>query len=286
MSQEYQLEAIPDGNQLEYIEISLLLEGIYQHYGYDFRNYALSSIRRRILHRLRAENLSTISSLQEKVLHDEKCMEQLFTDLSINVTEMFRDPGFFLAIREKVIPALREIPLLRVWHAGCSSGEEVLSLAILLHEEGMLHKTRIYATDMNEQILKRARAGQYPLEKMQLYTRNYQAGGGVQAFSDYYEVTPYGVVFTPFLTKDVVFAQHNLVTDRSFNEFHLILCRNVLIYFNRFLQERVHSLIYESLCSGGFLGLGSKEEVNLTKYAKHYAEVDGAFKVYRKYRSV
>jgi len=284
MSTELPLEAVQDCDQLECIEIGLLLEGIYQYYGYDFRNYALSSIRRRVWHRLRAENLLTISSLQEKVLHDESCMERLYCDFSINVTGMFRDPEFFLALRQKVVPFLRDIPFLRIWDAGCSSGEEVLSLAILLHEEGLLNKTRIYATDMNAKILERARVGQYSLEKMQSYTRNYLNSGGLQAFSEYYEVKSQGVVFDSILSKNVVFAQHNLATDRSFNEFHLILCRNVLIYFNRLLQERVHSLFYDSLCHNGFLGLGSKEEVRLTEYAKCYEEVDKLSKIYRKYR--
>ncbi|WP_280206951.1 protein-glutamate O-methyltransferase CheR [Brevibacillus sp. AY1] len=269
-------------HDLERIEIKLLLEGIYRQYGYDFRNYTYSSIRRRIWHRIRIEKLNTISGLQEKVLHDPKMMEKLFADFSINVTEMFRDPRFFLTFRKKIIPLLRNEPIIRIWHAGCSTGQEVFSMAILLHEEGLLHKSRLYGTDMNESVLKKAKRGSFPIEKMQLYTKNYMQAGGTTAFSEYYTVKNGMVQFEPFLMDNMVFAQHNLVKDGSFNEFQIIICRNVMIYFNEPLQNHVHGLIYESLCTNGFLGLGNKEGVVFTTHASCYEEMDETEKFYRK----
>ncbi|WP_139491830.1 CheR family methyltransferase [Brevibacillus dissolubilis] len=270
--------------ELETIEIELLLEGIYRYYGFDFRNYAVSSIRRRIWHRIRAERLTSISGLQERVLHDARVMEQLLADFSINVTEMFRDPGFFLAFRQKVVPILRDYPFIRIWHAGCSTGQEVYSMAILLHEEGLFDRTRLYATDMNEHVLRRAKTGTFPLDKMQLYTKNYLAAGGTRAFSEYYTVKSDQAIFEPFLGDNIVFAQHNLATDRSFNEFHVIICRNVMIYFDETLQNRVHDLFYDSLCMSGFFGLGNREGVVCTSHANDYEEVDGLEKIYRKVR--
>ncbi|WP_039238456.1 CheR family methyltransferase [Bacillus thermotolerans] len=268
--------------ELETIEINLLLEGIYRYYGYDFRNYAGPFLNRRIWNRMRAENIATISSLQERVLHDPTAMKKLFRDFSINVTEMFRDPGFFLAFRTKVVPYLREQPSIRLWHVGCSTGEEVYSMAILLHEEGLYEKTRIYATDMNEEVLKEAENGEFPLHRMQLYTRNYLAAGGTTAFSEYYSAKDNHAVFHPFLTKNVVFAQHNLATDRSFNEFHVIICRNVLIYFDKILQNRVYHLLHNSLSPSGILGLGSKEGIKFANIVNSYEEVDPIEKLYRK----
>ncbi|MGB8953845.1 MAG: protein-glutamate O-methyltransferase CheR [Tumebacillaceae bacterium] len=268
----------------ERIEIELLLEGIYRFYGFDFRNYAYSSIRRRIWHRMRAEGLTTISALQAKVLHHPQILERLVADFSIHVTEMFRDPSFFLAFRQKAVPLLRAHPFIRMWHAGCSTGEEVLSMAILLQEEGLYHKTRIYATDMNEQVLERAKLAVFPLEKMQLYTKNYLAAGGQKAFSEYYTAQADEVQFHPSLIENVVFAQHNLVTDRSFNEFHVIICRNVMIYFDGQLQNRVHHLFYESLCPGGLFALGNREGVRFTSHANCYEELDAVDRIYLKVR--
>lgn len=268
----------------ERIEIELLLEGFYGYYGFDFRNYAFSSIRRRIWHRIRAEGLATISALQEKVLHHPHILERLVADFSIHVTEMFRDPSFFLAFRRKAVPLLRAHPYIRIWHAGCSTGEEVLSMAILLQEEGLYHKTRIYATDMNEKVLERAKLAVFPLEKMQLYTKNYLAAGGQKAFSEYYTAQADEVQFHPALIDNVVFAQHNLVTDRSFNEFHVIICRNVMIYFDGQLQNRVHHLFYESLCPGGLFALGNREGVRFTSHANCYEELDAAERIYLKIR--
>ncbi|MGS2779100.1 CheR family methyltransferase [Robertmurraya sp. GLU-23] len=216
--------------ELEKIEIDLLLQGLYSWCGYDYRDYSYNSIKRRVWHRIHAEKLTSITGLLEKVLHDPGCLKRLIADFSINVTEMFRDPDFFLNFRETVVPILRTYPTIRIWHAGCSTGEEVFSMAILLHEEGIYEKAKIYATDINSDVLKIAKSGFFPLENMKKYTNNYIASGGKNSFSDYYQVTNNAVKFDPYLTKNVVFAQHNLVTDRSFNEFQVILCRNVLIY--------------------------------------------------------
>jgi chemotaxis protein methyltransferase CheR len=269
-------------NELEEIEIDLLLEGIYHYYGFDFRNYALPFIRRRLWNRVRAENVSSISGLQEKIFHDPSVMKRLLRDFSINVTEMFRDPSFFLAFRTKVVPFLRDCPSIRIWHVGCSTGEEVYSMAILLHEEGLYEKTRIYATDMNETVLQVAQNGEFPLSRMQLYIKNYLAAGGTRSFSEYYTTKYENAAFHSFLTKNVVFAQHNLATDRSFNEFHVIICRNVMIYFNKMLQNRVYNLFHESLSRSGILGLGSKEGIQFTSIANSYEEVDSFEKLYRK----
>ena len=267
---------------LERLEIDLLLEGIYRYYGYDFRNYVFSSIRRRIWHRIQAERLSSVSSLQGNVLHDPCMMERLNTDFSIHITAMFRDPPFFKSFRKNVVPVLKELPFVRIWHAGCSTGEEVYSMAILLHEEGLSHKTRIYATDMNEDLLKRAKEGVYPIDEMRAYMSNYQLAGGVKEFADYFEVRHDRAVFQPFLRKNLVFAQHNLATDHSFNEFHVIICRNVMIYFDKVLQDRVHGLFYESLCKSGILGLGDKENIAFSNHAHCYEAFELEQKIYQK----
>ncbi|ULT54412.1 protein-glutamate O-methyltransferase CheR [Neobacillus drentensis] len=271
-----------DISQLQQIEMELLLEAVYRHYGYDFRNYSAPFVQRRILNRMVAEKQRTISGLQEKVLHDPLVMKRLFKDFSINVTEMFRDPSFFESLREKVIPLVRNYPAIRIWHVGCGSGEEVYSMAILLHESGILDKTRIYATDINQDNLEKAKQGSFPLEKMKLYTTNYIQSGGEQAFSEYYSVKNDGACFSSFLKKNMVFFQHNVVTDQSFNEFHIIICRNVMIYFNKKLQNHVHQLVYESLFNSGFLGLGNREEIRFTNYAEHYEVLHSAEKLYRK----
>ncbi|MBD8067389.1 CheR family methyltransferase [Bacillus sp. PS06] len=277
-------EDIECNHDLERVEIELLLQGLYSWCGYDYRNYAYSSIRRRVWHRVHAEKLSSITGLLEKILHDSTCLQRLITDFSINVTEMFRDPLFFLNFREKVVPLLRTYPSIRIWHAGSATGEEVYSMAILLHEEGLYEKSKIYATDINAHVLKTAKNGVYPIEQMKKYTTNYVQAGGKSAFSDYYSVTNSGVKFHSFLKKNIVFAQHNLVTDRSFNEFHVILCRNVLIYFNKQLQKKVHELFYESLCVFGILGLGDKETIHYNDIADKYEDINGKQKLYKKIR--
>lgn len=277
--QEYQDSS---HEELERIEIELLLQGLYAWCGYDYRNYAYNSIRRRVWHRVHAENLSTITGLLDKILHDPECLKRLIADFSIHVTEMFRDPLFFLSFREKVVPLLRTYPSIRIWHAGCSSGEEVYSMAMLLQEEGIYDKTKIYATDINADVLKIAKSGVYPLDNMRKFTNNYMKAGGKKAFSDYYHVAHNRVKFHSELTRNVVFAQHNLVTDRSFNEFNVILCRNVLIYFNKSLQNKVHDLFYESLAMFGILGLGDKETILYTNKAECYEEISPGQKLYRR----
>ncbi len=271
-------------DDLERIEIDLLLEGIFRRYGFDFREYAPASLRRRLWRRIHAEKLRSVSGLQERVLHDPACMERLLLDLSINVTSMYRDPSFHAAFRAKVVPTLRTYPFTRISNAGCSTGEEVYSLAILLHEEGLYDKARIYATDINESVLGQARAGIFPLDKMQDYTQNYIAAGGKRSFSEYYVADYEGARFATSLMENVVFAQHNLVSDRSFNEFHVIMCRNVMIYFDKPLQDHVHRLFYESLAMFGVLALGHKESIKFSPHEDCYEELDPEERLYRKIR--
>ncbi len=273
-----------DGSEREELEISLLLEGIHRHYGFDFRQYARASIRRRLWRRAHAEGLTTITGLLERVLHQPDAMERLLLDLSINVTSMFRDPTFFAAFRTKVVPVLRTFPFLRIWNAGCSTGEETYSLAILLNEVGLLERTRIYATDLNEAVLRTASDGVFPLGKMQEYTENYLAAGGSRSFSEYYVSAYDRAQFNRSLTENVVFAQHNLVSDHSFNEFHVVICRNVMIYFDRVLQDQVHKLFLDSLVPLGVLGLGHKETVRHGRYAAHYEAIDEQERLYRRVR--
>ena len=268
--------------ELETLEIELLLEAVYRRYGFDFREYAPASLKRRVWRRMSAEGVSTITQFQDRLLHDEACMERLLLDLSINVTSMFRDPSFYVAFRSQVVPMLRTYPFTRIWCAGCSTGEEVYSLAILLKEEGLYDRTRLYATDINEQVIETARAGVFPLDKMKQYTQNYIKGGGTREFSEYYVAAYDGARFSRSLIENIVFAQHNLVSDRAFNEFNVIVCRNVMIYFSKTLQDRVHKLFYDSLDTFGVLALGRKESVAFTPYADSYDEVDGAERIYRK----
>ena len=275
----------PEGRlDLESLELQLLLEGIYRHYGFDFREYAPASLKRRVWRRVYAEGEQTIAGLLERVLHEPDVMERLLLDLSINVTSMFRDPSFYLAFRQKIAPMLHTYPFTRMWIAGCSTGEEVYSLAILLQEEGLYDRTRIYATDINETVLERARAGVFPLDRMQEYTENYIRAGGKRSFSEYYLAKYEGALFERTLTENVVWAPHNLVQDRGFNSFHVIFCRNVMIYFDRSLQAKVHELFYESLERFGILALGHKESIRFSGFEHGYEELDGHEKLYRKIR--
>lgn len=265
-------------------EIRLLLENVFHDHGVDFREYAPASLRRRIWNAVRAEGLTTVSGLQEKVLRDPAGLGRLLLALTVNVTSLFRDPGFFLAFREKVAPLLRTHPFIRLWCAGCATGEEVYSIAILLEEEGLYDRCRIYATDMNEAVLQKAREGIFPLSVMQEYTSNYLRAGGKRPFSGYYTAAYDHAIFRPSLKQHIVFAQHNLVMDTSFNEFNIILCRNVMIYFNQSLQKRVHQLLYGSLIKFGTLGMGEKESLRFTPHEGDYAELDSRAKIYRKVR--
>lgn len=272
----------PAREELERLEVKLLLEAVYRRYGFDFREYAQASLKRRLWRRLHAEGLATLTQLHDRLLHDPTCMERLLLDLSINVTSMFRDPTFYAAFRGQVAPKLRTYPFTRIWCAGCSTGEEVYSLAILLQEEGLYDRTRIYATDINEQVLESARDGVYPLDKMQQYTQNYISGGGTGEFSEYYVAGYDGARFRRSLTENIVFAQHNLASDRAFNEFNVIVCRNVMIYFDKGLQDRVHKLFYESLDTFGVLALGHKESVTFSPFADSYEILDASERIYRK----
>ena len=269
---------------LESVEIDLLLDGIFRTYGFDFRHYARGSIRRRIWRRVRAEHTGTISGLQERLLHDFDCMERFLTDVSVRTTAMFRDPGFYHGLRTKVVPVLRTYPFIRVWDAGCSTGEETYSLAILLAEAGLYERTRIYATDLNEAALERARTGRFPLGRMREYSGNYIAAGGTRSLCEYFTTDRTEARSHSRLTANLVFAQHNLVSDRSFNEFNLILCRNVLIYFDRALQEHVHDLLYESLGVLGALALGPRESLRSLRLEPCYEELDAKHKLYRRIR--
>jgi chemotaxis protein methyltransferase CheR len=269
-------------NELEKLEVELLLEGIFRHYGFDFRAYAYSSLRRRLWKRIDAEGLGSVSALQDAVLHDPPVMERLLRDLSVNVTAMFRDPTFYVAFRNQVIPLLRTYPFIRIWHAGCSTGEEVFSMAILLTEEGLYDRCRIYATDINDIVLRQAKQRIFPLERMQEYTDNYIKAGGKRSFSEYYTAMYEGALFSPALLKNVVFSQHNLVTDGSFAEFNVVLCRNVLIYFDKSLQGKVHKLFYDSLSNFGLLCLGSKESLKFSRFEHCYEDISLREKIYRK----
>ncbi len=275
---------IPDPEAIEAIELPLLLEAMAQRYGYDFRDYAVASLKRRLRRAMAEEGLSTLSAFQDRVLHDPKCMARFLDIVSVDVSALFRDPAFYKVLREKVVPGLRSLPLIRIWHAGCAGGEEVYSMAILLHEEGLLARTQFYATDINERVLEQGRAAIYPINRMREYTANYQKAGGKEPFSDYYTAKHESAILHDLGRGNIVWAVHNLVTDGSFNEFHVVLCRNVMIYFNRQLQARVHRLIYDSLALGGVLGLGSAESLRATPCEDCYEAVGQAEKLYRKVR--
>ncbi|PYQ40999.1 MAG: chemotaxis protein CheR [Acidobacteria bacterium] len=263
----------PGSEGLEDLEIRLLLEGVWSCYGYDFRDYALTSIRRRVRFFMEEEGLSTVTSVQDRVLHDPLALRRFLRALSVNVTAMFRDPSFYRALREVVVPVMRTYPAVRIWHAGCATGEEVYSVAILLREEGLYDRCRLYATDINDAVLRQAQRGELPLSSMRENTRHYIEAGGGHGFARWYKTRDGRAVLDPELRRNIVFAQHNLATDGSFNDFHLVLCRNVLIYFNRALQDRVHRLLYDSLVRFGFLGLGLKETTRFTPHEAHYEEL-------------
>ena len=264
------------------IELRMLVEAVYLKYNYDFRDYTGASQKRRVLVAMREMECDTVSELQSKVLHEPNGFAQLLQYLTIPVTEMFRDPEYFMAIREQVAPLLKTYPSLKIWVAGCSTGEEVYSLAILLKEEGLLERSIIYATDINPESLEAARRGVFPLERMRLYTENYQKAGGKAAFSDYYTAAYGGALFNRELMENVTFADHSLATDSVFSETHFVSCRNVLIYFNRRLQDRVFGLFHESLCHRGFLGLGSKESIDFSSYAERFEPLARRERLFRK----
>ena len=269
---------------VEDLEIQLLLDGILHRYGYDFRHYAPASLRRRIRSIVEKEAVPSISTLQERILREPGCMARFITSLSVPVTAMFRDPSFYRALRSEVLPMLRTYPFVRIWHAGCSTGEEVYSLAIVLVEENLYDRCRIYATDLSDATLQRATKGIYDLSRMRDYTHNYQLFGGQRDFSSYYTADHERVIFSPRLRKNIVFSQHNLVSDGPFNEFNLILCRNVMIYFDRTLRDQVLRLLDSSLCRFGVLGIGRKETLEFSSIASRFAELPSRTRLYRKER--
>ncbi|HPQ67499.1 MAG TPA: protein-glutamate O-methyltransferase CheR [bacterium] len=268
--------------EIENIEINLLLEAIFQRCGYDFRSYARASVERRIRQFLSESQCEKISEMIQLVLWDETFCSRLIQQFSISVTEMFRDPAIYLAIRRDVIPLLRTYPHIKIWHAGCATGEEAYSLAIILKEEGLFKRTTIFATDFNDSTLDRAKNGIYSIETIKEATRNYQIAGGRSSFSEYYHSKYNAAAIDASLKRRITFANHNLVTDHVFGEMHLIFCRNVLIYFNRELQNRVLKLFSESLVHGGFLCLGLKESIDFTDAVEDFEVVDKKMRIYKK----
>jgi chemotaxis protein methyltransferase CheR len=264
------------------IHLTILLEEVHRRYGFDFRDYARSSLRRRVVNAMRAEKLAEIDELRERIVRDPAAMERLLLALTVNVTSMFRDPEMYLGFRRHVVPMLRSYPFTRIWHAGCSTGEEVYSMAILMHEEGLYDRCRIYATDMNEMALRRATEAVYPLGVLEANAEDYKLAGGTASLTDYHSSSYGYAIINHSLRRNVVFAHHNLATDGSFNEFHVIFCRNVMIYFNRRLQDRVHRLMFDSLRRFGTLALGLKESLVATPHERDYDVLDARLKLYRR----
>jgi chemotaxis protein methyltransferase CheR len=250
--------------------------------GFDFRGYSRAGVWRRLRRCCDLEQVETLAGLSDLASRDPAVLSRVVREISVSATAMFRDPAFFRALREEVLPKLGELPVIRIWHAGCATGEEVYSLAILLSDLGLLHRARIYATDLNDSLLARAKAGVFPMSPMQQYTANYLASGGTRSFSDHYIARYDSVCFDPTLSENILFSQHNLATDASFGEFSLILCRNVLIYFGRQLQQRVFKLLDESLSDEGVIGLGRSETLRLTHLESAYEQVNSREKLFRR----
>lgn len=269
--------------KIEDIEIRLLLEALFVRYHYDFRNYAMASVKRRLRQAREQMGFATISSLQEAVLHDERILPRLLGFLTVQVSEMFRDPSYFRAIREQVVPHLKTYPSLKIWIAGCSGGEELYSFVILFREEGLEERTIFYATDINQDALQKAEAGIYDLDRLQLFTENHRNSGGKSSLSDYYS-TGYGKAsFDKTLRRHVVFSDHSLVTDAVFGEMNLISCRNVMIYFDRPLQDRAIGLFKDSLARKGFLGIGAKESLRFSAHASSFLDLVREEKIYQRF---
>ncbi|MFW6328282.1 MAG: CheR family methyltransferase [Bacteroidota bacterium] len=262
-------------------ETDRFLESIREKYGYDFRNYSRSTVNRRLIRFMERYNVKSLEELLDDLIADSIHFEYFIQEFTITVTEMFRDPGFFLSLRKNVLPVLSTYPHIRVWDAGCATGEELYSLAILFREENLLHKTTFYATDINQKALAAAREGIFNLSDMAAYSDNYLQSGGTGSLSDYYHSKYSGAIFDKSLVKNVVFYPHNLATDSSFNEFHLVVCRNVLIYFNKQLQENVFELFSNSIIPLCFLGLGSKETIMMSEQSSKFKVIDAKEKIYR-----
>lgn len=267
---------------LEDLEIQLLLEALYQRYHFDFRHYARASIKRRLTQARDQMGFASFSQLQDALLHEPDMLSRMLGYLTVQVSEMFRDPGYFRALREKVVPHLRTWPSLKVWIAGCSHGEEVYSLAILFKEEGLYDRTLFYATDINPEALRAAEAGVYALDRLRRFTENHQKSGGRSSLSDYYTADYGRAVFDKSLRERIVFSDHSLVSDAVFAEMQLVSCRNVMIYFDRELQDRAVGLFRDALPRNGFLGLGSRESLRFSQHARAFSEFVGEEKIYRK----
>jgi chemotaxis protein methyltransferase CheR len=267
---------------IEDIEIDLVLEAIFRGYGYDFRHYARASIRRRIQHLLAKTDHHRVVDLIAHLLYDDTFARSAIYDFSITVTEMFRNPEFYNALRQEIVPYLKTYPFVKVWIAGCATGEEVYSLAILLEEEGLYERSTIFATDFNVAALEQAQEGIYALRNASQYTKNYQQAQGRHSFANYYHARYGSMIIDNSLRRNITFANHNLVTDGVFGEMHLILCRNVLIYFDQVLQNRVLSLLAESLIYGGFLCLGTKETIRFSEIKNQFEIIDAEMKIYQK----
>ncbi len=267
---------------IEDLEIRLLLQAIREVYGHDFRDYAEASLKRRLQNWLRTTSFSSFSEAQAKIVRDPATLDSLVQNITVNVTEMFRDPDFFHALRERVLPFLKTYPFVKIWHAGCATGEEAYSLAIMLHEMGMQGRFRLYATDINEAALQTAKDGVFPLNAMQAYTKNYQMSGGSAAFSDYYTANYGHAMFRADLKDAVIFAPHNLAVDSDFGEMHLILCRNVMIYFKPSLKERCLALFDRCLLAGHYLCLGTKESLSGRAIEKNYIKIGERLSIYQK----
>ena len=276
------MSAAQDDTALFDLEVQLLLEAVYRRYQHDFRAYAITSLRRRMQQALLHFRCPDLGTLQHRLLSEPATFQQALQFFTVQVSEMFRDPGYFSALRQEVLPLLQTYPSIKVWIAGCSSGEEVWSMAILLHEEGLLERSIVYATDINPAALHRAEAGVYPLERMPDFSRNYQASGGRASLADHYTAAYDGAVFDRRLKRQVVFADHSLATDSVFSEVHLVSCRNVLIYFNRELQDRAVGLFREALVHRGFLGLGAKETLQFGAHADGFEPLVPGQRIYRK----
>jgi chemotaxis protein methyltransferase CheR len=264
------------------IELHLLIDAIYLKYHYDFRRYAVASLKRRLASAMIRFNCDTLSQLQDKVLHEPAMFPALLDFLTVPVSDMFRDPGYFRSLRETVIPVLRTYPSLKIWVAGCSTGEEVYSLAILLREEGLLARTLIYATDINPHTLQKASAGVYDVDRIAGFTESHRKSGGNSSLSDYYTAAYGRAVFDKSLKKHIVFSDHSLATDSVFAEVHLVSCRNVLIYFNRDLQDRAVGLFRDALIRKGFLGIGSKESLRFSAHSDSFSELAREDRIYQK----
>jgi chemotaxis protein methyltransferase CheR len=267
---------------IEDIEIRRLFEAIYQRYGHDFRDYANASIKRRVRVALKTSDCKTIIEITQKVLADETFFQWFLFHFSITVTEWFRDPLFFKALREKVIPYLKTFPFIKIWHAGCATGEEAYSLAILLKEEGLYDRATIFATDFNDDALAKAIRGIYPIKDIKAASKSYRQTGGTHSLTGYFHAKYDSLIVDKSLKENITFANYNLVTDGVFGEMHLILCRNVLIYFDKSLQNRVLSLFSESLLYRGFLGLGSKESLKFTKVRDQFDNFDNEQKIFQR----